>query len=174
MNNIATIKRIASYKKVVYYSVCLEKDEGISLFELFLVKHTLENKEKLNHIVKWLQQIGNHIGAQEDYFRNEAESSATGGLPPVGIYRKPTYVEDGESIANNLRLYCFRLNQHVVVLYNGDIKTAATAQECENVKPYFRLANKLTGLIESQINEGIKWNSDFTDIQIEEEFELNW
>ena len=174
MNNIATIKQIASYNKVIYYSICIEDDGGDSLFELFLKKHTAENKEKLNHIMKWLQLIGEKYGAQEYYFRNEAESSDTRGLPPSGTDREPTYIEDGENVPNNLRLYCFKLNEHVVILYNGDIKTSARAQDCPNVRQHFRLANMLTKLVEEQMNEGIKWNEDYSDIQIEEEFELNW
>lgn len=173
MNNIATIKLIASYKKVTYYSVCLYKDEEVSLFELFLKKHTKENKEKLSHIMSWIKVIGDKIGAHEEYFRNEANGSDTSGLPPSGKDRDPTYIEDGENKANNLRLYCFRLNNHVVFLYNGDIKTAARAQDCDNVRPHFELANKLTRIINKQFNYGIRWNEDFTDIQFENGFELN-
>lgn len=173
MNNIATIKFIASYKKVVYYSVCFDEDEGVSLFELFIKKHTIYNIEKLNHILSWIKVIGEKIGAHEEYFRNEAKDSDTSGLPPVGKDRNPTYIEDGENTPNNLRLYCFRLNNHVVFLYNGDIKTSAIAQDCDNVRPHFELANRLTRIIDDQLNAGIQWNADFTDIQFEEGFELN-
>lgn len=117
--------------------------------------------------------IGDKIGASKEYFRNEAEYSDTSGLPPVGIDREPTYIEDGENTANNLRLYCFRLNDNVVFLYNGDIKTAERAQDSSNVRAHFKLANRLTQIIEGKINDEIQWNNDFTDIQFENGFELN-
>ena len=180
MNNFAKIKHIQSFDKVSYYSVCLEQDGGPSLFELFLQKHSIDNPEKLNHIMAWVKVIGNKYGAKPFYFRNEAETADTHGLPPQGVDREPTYVEydeeTGEDIIsrNNLRLYCFRANDYVVFVFNGDVKTAALAQDCDNVRPHFRLANKLTELVEKGFGEEIKWNHDQTDIVIEEGFELIW
>ncbi len=180
MNNFATIKHISSYKKVEYYSVCLEHDGDVSLFELFLQTHSSENKEKLTHIMYWIKEIGDKYGAKEFYFRNEAETADASALPPQGIDREPTYVEfndetgENENAPNNLRLYCFRANDNVVFLFNGDIKTADRAQDCDNVRPHFRLANKLTAIIESNFGEEINWNEDLTDIIIEDDFELNW
>ena len=174
MNKFAQIKKIATFKKVVYYSVCLEEDQGVSLFELFLQKHTVVNLDKLTHIQFWLKEIGNKYGARTDYFRNEAETADTSALPPLGKNRQPAYVENGENTPNNLRLYCFRLNESVVFLFNGDIKTADTAQNCDNVKDHFKLANQLTSLIEVQINTEIIWVDDFTDIEFDDNFELNW
>ncbi len=179
MNNFATIKHINSYKKVEYYSVCLEHDD-FSLFELFLRKHTKENKEKLNHILKWIQVIGDKFGASRFFFRPEAEIADASALPPTGINREPAYIEfnsekgEHENAANNLRLYCFRVNEHVVFLFNGDIKTRNRAQDCENVRSHFRLANKLTSVIESSFGNEICWNEHKTDIIIEHDFELNW
>ena len=65
-------------------------------------------------------------------------------------------------------------NDHVVFLFNGDIKTADRAQDCKNVLPHFRLANKLTATIESNFGKEIKWNESLTDIIIDDDFELNW
>ena len=179
MNNFAKVKHIGSYDKVEYYSVCLDEDDDTSLFELFIQKHSVENKDKLLHIINWIKEIGEVYGALDYLFRNEAETSDTSALPPAGIEREPTYIElnnyDEEvNTANNLRLYCFRANESVVFLYNGDIKTERTAQECDNVRPHFKLANTITAVIESKFGDGITWNGDFTDIEIEEDFELNW
>ncbi len=179
MNNFATIKHIQSFDQVAYYSVCLEQDDGGSLFELFLEKHARTNRDKLNHILAWIKVIGK-VGAKPFYFRNEAETADTQGLPPQGVDREPTYVEyDEESgeatnAPNNLRLYCFRANDHVVFLINGDVKTAASAQECDNVRPHFRMANRLTELIERSFGQEIMWNEEQTNIIIEDGFELMW
>ncbi len=85
--------------------------------------------------------------------------------------------EDGisQTVPNNLRLYCMRLSDNVVFLFDGDIKTARVAQECSNVKPYFRQANLLTKLIDQAIIDGdIQWNPDHTDIVFEDDFCLIW
>ena len=180
VNNFATIKHINSFKKVEYYSVCLENDGDSSLFELFIEKHSEENKEKLKHIMQWIKIIGDEVGAFSFYFRQEAETADASALPPPGIDREPTYIEfneetgGNENAPNNLRLYCFRANEHVVFLFNGDIKTADRAQDCDNVRPHFRLANELTKAIENSFNHEINWNEDFSDIEIEEDFQLNW
>lgn len=179
MNNFAKIILVQRFKKVNYYSIRLD-DDAISLFGQFNVKHTAENKEKLNHIIAWIKVLGNKIGANSDYFRNEAKNGSALGLPPKGKDREPTYVEfnedtgEFENAANNLRLYCYRLCDSVVFLFNGDIKTAETAQECDNVRPHFELANQLTNVLDKAIGKGFKLNSDYTDIEIEDDFELNW
>ena len=180
MNKFAIIKHIASYDKVEYYSVCLEEDKDTSLFELFIQKHTIENKSKLDHILQWIKVIGEKYGAKDFFFRNEAETADTTALPPKGTHREPTYVEFNEetetyeNTQNNLRLYCFRANEHVVFLFNGDIKTTQKAQNCKNVKKHFKMANILTSVIDKSFGEGISWNEDTTDIIVEDDFELTW
>ena len=179
MNNFARIILVANFNRVRYYSVILEGEE-LALFKQFLDKHTAKHRIKLNHLIKWIQKIGNDVGAKEGYFRHEGETADTSALPPLGKNRAPTYVQyneesgEDENTTNDLRLYCLRANEHVVFLFNGDIKTANTAQECNNVRPHFRLANKLTECINTAFGDQIKWNRDRTDIMIENGFELNW
>lgn len=177
MNNFAKVYFVQQFKNVTFYTVRVEGDT-LSLFGQFINKHTLENKEKLNHILAWIKIIGDEYSAKELYFRNEAESADTSALPPENPNWEPTYIEwDSESNTgqtNDLRLYTFRANDHVVFLFNGDIKTAKTAQECDNVRPHFRLANKLTKLLEASFGNEIKWNEDQTDIVVERGFELMW
>ncbi len=172
MNNFVQIKKMDQYDKVSYYSVIINTD-SVSLFESFIAKHKLKSSRKLNHILTWLQEIGIKYGAQNQFFRPEAHLSDTSALPPVGKDRAPTYVEDGETESNNLRLYCFRLNENVVILYNGDLKTAIKAQDCPNVKPHFLLANRITKAIEKSIKENyITWNDNYTDIIFDQDLEI--
>lgn len=172
MNTFAHIKPIAQYKKVSYYSICIN-DEETSLFEDFLMTQTKENNNKLDHILNWLRQIGNNYGAKTDYFRPEGETADTSALPPKGINRKPQYTEHGKSKANTLRLYCLRANESVVFLFNGDIKTKRKAQDCPKVKPHFKLANRLTKAIDKAfIDRDIVWNEDCTQINCKEDFKI--
>ena len=178
MNNIATIELVERFTKVSYYTLWLN-DDSSSLFDQFIAKHTHENREKLNHILVWIKIIGEKIGAKATYFRNEAKSADTSALPPIGVDREPTYVEYNEATGkvenapNNLRLYCLRANEHVVFLFNGDVKTAARAQECEKVRSHFRLANKLTKAIDMAFRTGeLQWDRHNEDIILDADFEL--
>tara|TARA_R110002126_G_scaffold55819_6_gene149683 strand:+ start:577 stop:1101 length:525 start_codon:yes stop_codon:yes gene_type:complete len=172
VNNFARIKPLFKLKTVAYYSVCLE-DNDVTLYQEFVEKHTLENKNKLYHIQKWLQLIGEKYGAQNRFFRNEAKNADTSALPPIGKDRKPYYVEYGKKKANNLRLYCLKANPNVVFLFSGDIKTTQKAQDCPNVRKHFNLANILTKAIDNAFREGdIIWNEDCTLIKCDEDFIL--
>lgn len=163
MNTFAHIIRIAEYEKVSYYSVILE-NEGQSMFENFIQKHENINKDKLYHIVKWIEVLGKY-GARQNYFRAEGETADASALPPSGINKEPSYIENGKKKTNNLRLYCLRANQHVVFLFDGDIKTANKAQDCPNVKKHFKMANKITNAIDNAFKlKEIQWDSNANDI----------
>lgn len=179
MNNFAEIVFVEKYRKVTYYSVSINNEEA--LYDQFVEKHSTENKEKLHHILAWIEKLGNKIGADKFYFRNEAETSDASALPPPGIDKEPSYVEFNEDsgaevkMSNDLRLYCLRANESLVFLFNGDIKTTSKAQDCPNVKPHFKLANKLTALINRAfIEKEIKWNDDYTDITVTDDFRVEW
>lgn len=167
MDNFA-LKFLFNFEHVTYYSVVLGEDfNGISIYEDFVNRFTIEEKEKLQHIIVWLTRIGQIHGARPNLFRSETLASA---LPPVGIDFEPTYQEGDENVANPLRLYCHVLNRHVVILFSGDIKTAKVAQDCPNVKKHFILANKLAKAIDDCIkNKEIEWDDDYRDILFDDE-----
>lgn len=172
MNTFAYIKPIARYKKVAYYSICIN-DNDESLFEEFIKYHEKYNKDKLNHVLDWIKIIGNKYGAQIHLFRPEAEFADASALPPKGKERKPCYTEMGKTQTNNIRLYCLRANEHVVFLFNGNIKTKHYAQDCPNVKDHFKLANQLTKAIDLAFaNQNIVWNDDYTLITCTTDFKL--
>jgi len=172
VNNFAQIKPIAQYKKVCYYSVCIN-DCKDSLFEEFIKRHTVSNKNKLDHILNWLKIIGDRYGAQTHHFRPEGETADASALPPKGMDRKPQYTEYGKKKINNLRLYCLRANPSVVFLFSGDIKTAKKAQNCPNVKKHFKLANQITKAIDNAFREkDIIWYDDWTQIDYNEELKI--
>ncbi|MGB5819828.1 MAG: hypothetical protein WBG90_10120 [Saonia sp.] len=179
MSSFARLKHIQNYEQVSYYSICLSDDsdtldEQDSLYESFLKKQGAKNKKKLIHIVNWLKEIGERYGAQEHLFRNEQNQGEASGLPPEGANKSPSYTEDGKNVPNNLRLYCYRLNKYVVILFSGGIKTAKYAQDCPNVNSHFKLANRLTKIIDTAIKEKeIRWINDYTDIDFEDNMLLD-
>lgn len=172
MNTFAQIIPIARYKKVAYYSVSLNGNET-SLFEDFVSCFKITEQEKLNHILIWIELIGDKYGATPNFFRSEAATADAAALPPNGMERKPHYTEAGSTKANNLRLYCLRANPHVVFLFNGGIKTKNKAQDCPNVRTPFKLANQLTKAIDAAfIEKDILWINNFTSISVSNDFKL--
>lgn len=171
MDNFVCIKFIKEYNKVIYYSVVINGyEDQASLFEGFVDKHSVVNKEKLNHILTWLRVIGNRYGALSHLFRDEKDAAA---LPPPGTKREPCYIEEDQTASNNLRLYCHRLNEHVVILFDGDIKTADQAQNCPQVAPHFNLANTLALAIDNALRDGdIEWDDDYLDIIYEQNLKI--
>lgn len=87
-------------------------------------------------IAALLADMGERKGAKAYYFsRHEDAASA---LPPKG-----TFEVNGIEIdfyENPLRLYCTRLNDHMVILYNGGVKSARTAQNSKDLARKFREA----------------------------------
>lgn len=73
----------------------------------------------------------------------------------------------------NLRLYCLRANDHVVIFFNGGMKIKQKAQDCPNVGPYFRQANQLARKIDQLFQQKeINWELDFTDIVFDENLKI--
>jgi hypothetical protein len=98
----------------------------ISETDKFIIKFKdhQQHKEALQHLAKFLDLIGNEKGALKSFFRFENTAHA---LPPSGSYAI------GELTINYidfpLRLYCLWLSTELVILFNGDEKTSANAQE---------------------------------------------
>lgn len=103
-------------------------------------------------IAALLADMGERKGARKYYFsRHEDAASA---LPPKGIFEVNGIELD--FYENPLRLYCTRLNDNMVVLFNGGLKTARTAQESEDLARKFREAQHFAKRIwEAVLDESI-------------------
>lgn len=141
MNKFATLKHIGSFKKVCFYSIQME-NSAISLYEEFYIKHQnlVGFKQDLSTILSQIREIGLR-GAKDYYFRHEGSAEA---LPS-------TFFGGNKS---NLRLYCLRLSENVVILVSGGVKTKLKAQDCPNVSLHFKMANSLSKKFTSLIKEG--------------------
>lgn len=175
MNTFATLEDLSgelATRFVRYYSVRFKDAhddlEEYSEFEKFVVSHQNEAdvQEELNDLLGWLtDRLGERHGAKDKYFRHEGTAQA---LPPEARFLEMEYEK-------NLRLYCLRLSDHVVVLFNGGIKTkgAATAQECQIVRPHFYRANQLAKAIDAAIRNGdVRVSADLKKLEYNPDFEL--
>lgn len=154
MNNFVKIIRLSDlrFKRVKYYSVSINSNlERDCEFFRFLEKFEDEKNisDDLYLLFEWIEQIGNYYGAQSKFFRNEASISDTSALPPPGAVMRASDIV----VTGKLRLYCFRVSECVVFLYNGGVKTTQRAQECPNVKEHFKLANLISGYIQIALVE---------------------
>lgn len=97
------------------------------------------------------ESIGNKYGATDDFF-DRAENKAQ-ALPP----KPKQLVEEIKDLGNNfpLRLYCYRITEKIVVLFNGGIKNAHSAQESENLSMKFYEAQTFVKKIEDALQSGM-------------------
>lgn len=109
------------------------KDEALQLFRL--ITHS----------------IGDKYGATDDFFdRSEQQAQA---LPPKPKKR----VEEIKAMDINfpLRLYCYRISEQIVILFNGGVKEARTAQESKTLSMKFFEAQTFVKRIEEALRAGM-------------------
>jgi len=105
--------------------------------------HTLEEKAlQLFRLIT--ESIGNRYGATDDFF-DRAESAAQ-ALPP----KPKKWIEEIKDLGINfpLRLFCYRVTAQIVILFNGGIKDAGTAQESKQLSMKFYEAQTFAKKIE--------------------------
>ena len=172
VNTFATIITAKSFNKVTYYTVKFE-NEDYSEFEKFIIKHKSlkEVHNEYNDLMSLIKRLGNEIGALERYFsRKERKAEA---LPPEWNKLKSHERKLHVKYQHNLRLYCMRISDEVVFLFNGGVKTSGriTAEECKVVRQYFRMANKLASCIDEAMKDK-ELSFHGKKIEIEEDYEL--
>lgn len=138
-------------------------------------KNNSEIEKELDHMITWLERIAEDVRKPytNGYFRFEGAASA---LPPPTFKAKAQNRFASEELGTGqMRLYCLPLNDHVVVLFNGDVKSpkVRAAQDCPAVGPHFKRANKLARSINEAFTAGdITWTKGRTDIHYERDLEL--
>jgi hypothetical protein len=144
VNNFVSIKPFKTFEKVNYYTLQIEgatESETDKFFNRF--EHETELEEDLNNLVAWLEEIGERRGAKSHLFRFE---ESAGALPPPQKFL-------AELPVNDLRLYCVRISDEIVILANGGVKTSQTVQDSLDLLPMFRFANQVA----KRITEMIKY-----------------
>jgi len=164
VNIFATIERLSDFQfvKVRYYSIRFEENEVNEFFDFLNRMEEIEKiTDDLSNLLVWIEEIGEKYGAIKNrFFRNESITTDVQALPPG---RKQMVAL--ELPVECLRLYCLVLNEHVVFLFNGGMKTTFKAKDCPNVGPYIKQANAIVSKIDEHFRLGnITWNYDQTDI----------
>lgn len=144
-------------KKVKFYSVFLGGNEDYE-FERFLNKDFPGHEEEFEKIIEILEEIAKN-GAKKYLFREEVNANA---LPARS--KEVTLLTTTNDFG--IRLYCIRLSDRVLVLLNGAIKTTQKAQDCPNVRRFFKDAVSIATNIDKDI--------EAKSISILDEYPLNY
>jgi hypothetical protein len=108
-----------------FYTVRWE-DAELSETDKFFVKYENDStfQRPMQELAKFIsKKIGDEMGALADFFRFENAAQA---LPPSGRHKvEDLYINFGNF---PLRLFCLRISETLVVLFNGGEKTSDTAQ----------------------------------------------
>lgn len=144
--------------KVVYYTIRQADNEFNETEKFVQLVSESQYLDQLNDLLAFLNYtLGEITGAQEYWF-NRFERKAT-ALPPS---KKGLAIRQAKATSLNfhlfnykIRLYCLRLSDSVVVLFNGGIKELdGPAQEDPNVSMQFHEANIFAEKISQAISDG--------------------
>ncbi len=143
MNNFVTVKAFKHFEKVFFYAFQVEGEEETEPGKFFTrFENDVDLEEDLNNLVAWMEEIGEKRGAREFLFRFEESAQA---LPPRAKFLVKLPVRD-------LRLYCVRLSDEIVILANGGIKTSQKVADSPDLFANFRFAN----LVAKRITEMVQ------------------
>ena len=98
--------------------------------------------------MRFIEQILSN-GALERYFRREGKMTDSVVALPV--------------LKSNLRLYCLRLTDKILILGNGGIKTSRTYQEDNTLQGYVMDLQKFEKILKEEVRNG---NVEITETEI--------
>ncbi len=135
-----SIELIEEHDAVNFYSIHL-CDEELSELESFFEKFPegCPYDEDVDTIIAWLDKIG-ETGAPERYFRHEGRFGDGVSAIPIET--------------SNLRLYCIRLSDRILIFGNGGVKDCAKWQENETLTEYVEMLVDTSRFISSRLANG--------------------
>ena len=123
-------------------------------FDTYAVpEHPLEEKAlQLFRLIT--ESIGNRYGATNDFFDRIVNKAQE--LPP----KPKQWVEEIKDLGINfpLRLFCYRVTENIVILFNGGIKESQKTQDSKNLSMKFYEAQTFVKKIEDA------WQSEMIEI----------
>jgi hypothetical protein len=112
------ILEFEKHESVRYYTIKLAEENNTEIQRFFDKYDTQEFKADFDVITSWVNIIGEK-GASKEFFRPEG-----GKVKAIPID------------SNKLRLYCFRVNESIVIFGNGGLKKTETYQEDPELNDY--------------------------------------
>lgn len=139
-----------SGKKSTIYSLIIN-DDSLTLFDKFIEENDPKFPDEIDSIFDTLNKIGHKYGASREFFK---ENEGKLGDLVCALYDTPN---------SNLRLYCIRLGNAVIILGGGGHKPKTIRALQENPKltkenELLRIFSEL--LHQKMLDKEIYWNGD--------------
>jgi len=133
--------QISLYKTYRNASIYTIQEQGTSICEtdhfFFRFQKDSERSFDLQVIKRWIEKIGEN-GALERYFKPEGKALAIPVPPPK----------------SDLRLYCFRVSDQILILGNGGLKTSKKVKDSPDAYPHFQLMNSVAFIFDRKRDKG--------------------
>ena len=141
-----SIELIEEHDAVNFYSIQMD-DEALSELERFFQKFPqgCPFDEDVDTIIAWLDKIG-ETGALERYFRYEGRYGDGVSAIPIET--------------SNLRLYCIRLSDRILIFGNGGVKDCAAWQDNAALTEYVEMLVDTSRFITSRFANGTLYMVD--------------
>lgn len=146
---IIELTRLSGNKATIYS--LLVNDEELTLFDKFIEENDDKFQNEIDSLFDTLNKIGRKYGAKREFFK---ENEGKLGDLVCALYDTPN---------SNLRLYCIRLGNAVIILGSGGHKpkTIRALQEDAKLTQENYLLRQFSELLHQKILEGeIYWNGD--------------
>ncbi len=141
-----TIELIEEHDATNFYSIHLDEEE-LSELERFFEKFPegCPFDDDIDTIIAWLDKIG-ETGALERYFRYEGHFGDGVSAIPIET--------------SNLRLYCIRLSDRILIFGNGGVKNSAAWQDSKTLTDYVETLVDTSRFISSRLKNGTLYMVD--------------
>ena len=139
MNRHFEIELFEEYEAVNFYTIRFKGEN--TEFDKFLDKFPegSEYDQDIDIILSWYKKISEK-GALERHFRPEGKRNDNLCAIPIET--------------SKLRLYCLRINDHVLIIGNGDVKNTVTYNEDPILNDYAETLQSIDGSLKSRIKNG--------------------
>ena len=152
MNFLLKKKTELSGKKATIYTV--ELTDGTDLFEQFLSENRGDYDDDLSDILQRIRSMATKTGAQVHFFKTKEGKPGDG---VCALYDNP---------GKNLRLYCIRMGNAVVILGGGGPKKTQKLQQDPKLKEENYLLRKVSELItEKMVSKEICFSDDEMELK---------
>lgn len=164
----AVLQRIGSFRGATELGLYTIHTNGNKLpdYSDFVTRMSekMNDINELTDLIQFITEIAFNWGYEDEYFQTEA--NALRFLTP-----QENWVTTNSSFG--VRLYCVVLEKKVVIILNGDLKTAQKNQDCPNCLPHFENAKKIAAAIYRDYEKG-EIGCDGIEIDTDKDYTINY
>lgn len=130
------VELFEQHEQTTIYTIRFQDKEESEVEDFFSIFDTEDFKEEIDIILAAIDKLGKN-GALERYFRPEG-----GNLKAIPL------------TTSNLRLYCYRVSDVILILGNGGLKTTQTYNEDPVLNEHVKLLRFVGNMLMKNIEQG--------------------